>query len=476
MFSLFLPAIAFSQASVYKKGLLTTPDSTHIEALIKVLRNEGGKIGDNWAIQARELYFGSLYTEQLTDLVLFFDHINGTLNQSMVRDDIILDDRILSGKRSVYVLAFMNTQELLEDKIDRVMSTTVKIEGDPDAVNNSVKKNSLDSTRTLTINTKLEQIFKAENKSDSTHTISEQIVTQIKAKPDQPNRKKEETISTKELVHRIPVNTYCGDSGFYKGSENLTNPSALQIKYTALEEHRDPVLRRAINSIGALIGGVNLAHNSSHHPKDTTQIAPLMYLGQSAADNSHLYLAMTRLDIAENAWNRITVCGDRGLELPGKARAAVYNFGNSSYSKFRLGIASGLTYRVSDNYKSDTEMEEMLDEGDTQEENMHHHHHYIKPAEPNPELSDSEVAKGVRPRLFIYATYYPEDLAPPNKASLGLSVGTSVSADGLFNDFFLSVTAGTAKRGWPRILIGYSVFKERDTTEYGPFIGFGLDL
>lgn len=469
------------QHKIYKDGYLAQMTDHEVSELIEVLRT-GGKYYHDWAIEARKKYFGQLYSKQLIDLIVFIDAAKGEIYQSMVYNNKVVQDNILNGARSVYVLTFMNTKRKLEGSVEAIKTVTTETEkASREATDQSVDKPPV-SPKTITVEKKTVEESRPGNDRTVTLTNKEQTVTTVPAPGDKGDNPKVKEVETrKQVSDEYPVNTYCGNSGFRQASSNLSNPPSIQVKYSALEEHRDPVLRRAINSISSLIGGVSLKHDQNHHPEDTTRIVAFMYLGESEGDRkedkSHLYLAMTRVDIAENAWNRITICGNQGLVLPKSTQAIIHNFGNTYYSKFRLGLATGLTYRFSENFRTDEEDTPMEMEEMTEEEMMHG---YPKEKEETPmeepDLSENEISERVRPGLYLYSTYFPWPKAPPQKASFGISFGTSVTPDRLFNDIFTSITIGAARRGMPRYHVGYALFRDRDKGEHGLFLGFGLDL
>lgn len=245
-------------------------------------------------------------------------------------------------------------------------------------------------------------------------------------------------------------NPYCGPVNADVKVESPIKSPAIKVHHSAIDRHQDPLLRRAINAFSSIL---NLEVDDPKSPagQDSAKSVPLLLLNTSKDSTTKLLYGFSKLSLTENGWNRISVCGDDGLELAPYTTAIVNNFGNSNHSPMRIGVATGVS---------------------------------IFQKKEEDDVVGTTLQNSIRPNVYLYSTWYWRRMAPPMVFNYGLTMGTSIAPAGLFNDIYGALTIGELPNGLPAIQFGYSFFKkkrkegdvEKSLNRRGLFIGFGFDL
>ena len=225
------------------------------------------------------------------------------------------------------------------------------------------------------------------------------------------------------------------------------------INHGALVQIRDPLLSRALGALGAVFGGVEVSDKAEEPPKESSTAVPLINLGKSTDNITELYLGFLKIPIAVGAWNRVTVCGGEATGLTDSTNVVVYNFGNTTHNKLRIGVSVGAS--------------------------LGHN---------NP--ANEPILDAIRGNFYIYATVYPWKAAPPKRldlSSFGVALGTKIVKENPFNDNFVAISLRDLFAGNANIMLGVSAFrtvtKNKDdeslifgNQNLGFFFGLGYDI
>ena len=217
----------------------------------------------------------------------------------------------------------------------------------------------------------------------------------------------------------------------------------LLVQLESIIRKQDPFLRRALSSLGSLFYASPGIGAQAKSPDSINEYAILEKIGKN--NDKTLFIAFTKLPLAENTWSRAKVSGINGLLLPKNTQLIVHNFGNCSSSLFNIGISIG--------------------------------------------VSGIDDTSFIRTNLYIYSTMQFIEFtgkclcikgsfrqAPPYHASCGLFLGTSITPVSLFEEFIFGLTINRIIKGMPNLLFGGSRSNLHKNHPIKYFLGVGLEL